>query len=468
MATTQVEAVDVSWTQHWPFPQFAPRDPDETRFDVDSDDSDTPQRPPAVVAPHPLSSDSVLAEARRLGDKSDVTSTVTTRSRDPVGSRVRRATSAPPKRPQTATGAREALKSPAPGQLSTSFTADSHHGLARDTVTKEEITALASVFDPDNPLGGRVDMRHLDLEWIVRKKKAKAVTPPAVHLHLGNLGASLEGVAKDRQVLINSPRSALVLLRNGVTIADLKKNPATLSCAIVEQKPFVTLDQLSWEQKKYLALETARLAKLREVVEEYRTVCQQVTFDDVVAFCSAYNPAKPSTAMLLPFAGNAEKGRARRAPSAQCADRLQELVQKFERREDRITRSNELLTATQEAEREKVVARLVRAEERGKIAVDSRLEHVRNMGIASRGRSELWRTQRSRHDRVETFRRMVTREGLQRRLDEVASVQQGMKDAIHHFQDRVRRSHAEGSMQRETHQSAVLRRAQDLFRETQK
>jgi hypothetical protein len=237
----------------------------------------------------------------------------------------------------------------------------------------------------------------------------------------------------------------------------------------VERKPFITLEQLTWEQKKYLAIETARVAKLREVVQEYRAVCDAVAFDDVVGFCNAYQPDRPSSAMLIPFSSGADGVRhQRRAPQEQCEDRLRTFLDRFHKREDRINRSAASLLATQESERERVVQQLMRTEERGNTAIDSRLEHVRTMGIASRGRSELWRTQRSRHDRVETFRRMVTREGLQRRLDEVACVQQGMKDAVVQFQHQVRRQNLTDAMQRESQHTAVMRRARELYRETKK
>jgi hypothetical protein len=322
-----VEVPDVSWTEHWPFPRFAPRDPDEPNLDVDSDDSDTLCAPPMVIAPHPLSSDSVLADARR-DRRAESVQKAESQNRVAVHQHktAHRAASATGFRPPSATVR--------------SFASSSPPNVSNGTITKEEITALASIFDPDNPLGGRVDMAHMDLQWIVRRRKAKAVVPPAVHLHLGNLGASLEGVAKDRQVLVNSPRSAIVLLRNGVTIADLKKQPTNLACAVVERKPFITLEQLTWEQKKYLAIETARVAKLREVVQEYRAVCDAVAFDDVVGFCNAYQPDRPSSAMLIPFSSGADGVRhQRRAPQEQCEDRLRTFLDRFHKREDRINRS---------------------------------------------------------------------------------------------------------------------------------
>jgi hypothetical protein len=63
---------------------------------------------------------------------------------------------------------------------------------------------------------------------------------------------------------------------------------------------------------------------------------------------------------------------------------------------------------------------------------------------------------------------MVTREGLQRRLDEVACVQQGMKDAVVQFQHQVRRQNLTDAMQRESQHSAIMRRARELYRETKK
>lgn len=482
-----VDAPDVTWTQHWPFPRFLPKDHDERHLDADSDDSDTPTAPPKVAAVHHLSCDSVLAESHGLGGQSPApwsrSGTATPgahatglKSRGHVsaanadGAVRRRPTSAAP----TNTGG-NSVRGRRPGSAVSSVArglrTDHEQSVAVRGVLKEEITALASVFDPSNPLGGRVDMAHMDLGWIVRKRRAKAVAPPAVHLHLGNLAASLQSVAKEREVLINSPRSAIVLLRNGVTIKDLKKQPPSLSCAVIEEKPFVTLEQLTWEQKKYLALETARVAKLREIVSEYRRVCDEVSFDDVVAFCSAYNPERPSTAMLIPFATDPPPNpseRQHRAPEDQCSMRLNTLVDKFQRRADRINRSADRLTNTHDVERDRTVERLVRAEHRGEMAHKARLEHVRSMGVASRGRSELWRTQRNRHERVETFRRMVTREGLQRRLDEVACVQTGMQRALDDFQDTVRKQNLHEAMAKESQTTAAIQRAKVLFRETKK
>lgn len=314
-------------------------------------------------------------------------------------------------------------------------------------------------------------MAHMDLDWMVRKPprpgQTASVTPPAVHLHLGNIASSLRhNSIKTKQTLINSPRSAIVMLRNGVTMDDLKKQPSSLDCEVVEKKPFITLEQLSWDQKRYLAIETARLSKLRQVVDEYNVVSQRVSFDSVVAFCNQYRPDRPSSAKLLPFAGCCPDS-LRRSAHQQCNDKYAALLAKFQRREEKIDRSGLLHQRQQQREEEVLVEQLLKAEARADGAIHARREHVRNQGIASRGRSELWRAQRNRHDRVETFRHMVGRETLLRRLDEVSCVQRGMESMLRKFKDHVVRHDTKLRVAREMEENKTLRASRSLFLKTQ-
>lgn len=451
----------VSWTRYWPFPNFVKEGDEDDgvqhhqrlmRFGfTDSDGSDSDDSPAQMVPVHPLASDWVSNTTKM--DLSKVSSGAAV-----AGVR--------------GTSSLRTRGIPL-GRSSSSINVRSSTFKAPHTVSKEEITALISIFDPDNALGAHVDLKHMELQWMVRKPgKVKAgVLQPAVHLHLGNVASSLaSNTVKERQILINSPRSAIVLMRNGVRMEDLKRPQLSLNADIVEKKPFVTLEQLSWEQRRYLALEAARQAKLRQVTQEYEEVCSTITLDEIIGFCRAYRPDRPSTATQHPLRhdDSSPERHGTRSPQDQCTKKLSILMEAFNRREDRINKSKRLLHEKQEQDRSSFVESVVRAEQRAEAAVLSRQNHAQTRGIVSRGRSELWRAQRARHDRVENFNRMVTRENLLRKLDEVACVQKGRKQAVTTFKDNVWRMKSEESVKRLSEERGFLDRAKKQFLESQK
>lgn len=433
----------------------------------------------------------------------------------------------------------------------------SHHCASGYTITKDELTALISVFDTSNPLGARVDLRHMDLSWMVRRRAAASIArassvarrpmsaassttsallrsdpsmvarsmlssvadgaqqqyldvrPPTVHLHLAGLGHALDsaegGQVRDKEILVNSPRSAVVLLRNGVTLQDLigasgdaDRSSANANATALRNrdKAFVTLDQLSWDQRKQLALETHRREKLKMVVAEYEDVCHKVSFDEIVAFCNAYEPDKPSSASRLAVGSGLPPRHVAPTTAAEfrpqsalsdtslnppislenetsaskelCEKRLHDLADKFIRREQRIQRSREKLLQTKAVDREATVAKLVAVEYKSQRAVELKRDFQADRGVVSRGRGELWRAHRNRYERVETFHRMITRERLMRRLDEVAQVQAGMSAVISEFRDMARRVNVEEAASRSNNEERQLQAAKRSFLENQK
>ena len=99
-----------------------------------------------------------------------------------------------------------------------------------------------------------------------------------------------------RAVLLNSPRSVITVLRNGLTVESLQKR---------------TLEQYKQQgelegripaviQKRYENLERKREQLLADLVEEYEGHVQQLPMDVIVNFFTTYDPLDPNAGSFLP------------------------------------------------------------------------------------------------------------------------------------------------------------------------
>eukprot|EP00667_Euglena_gracilis_P002264 EG_transcript_2266 len=159
----------------------------------------------------------------------------------------------------------------------------------RKPIRGNELTALATLFKPPPDLNSkvRIPTEHYDLRWLFRPPRAPP--PPAKRLTLLTLRVDLFATpaisAKDslrvqRAVLLNSPRSVLVLLRNGVQVEALQRR------TLEQYRQQGSLEGVIPEavEKRFETLERKRQRLLAELVEEYKWQCEQLPLEDIVAF----------------------------------------------------------------------------------------------------------------------------------------------------------------------------------------
>ena len=186
------------------------------------------------------------------------------------------------------------------------------------TSLKTEVRALAQLL-----LGGKVkdvvkrngvilhgmSLDHVNLGWLVppsirrsvcqktlRNAKRFKATPPNPHLNLANLidrEHLLRTEAEERRVdighgvwapdtrsplpLLNSPRSALILLRSGVGVRDL------VSLGDDDTKRFIPLHMSRAQSKQCISLRELRRERLfHSCIEEYHELCQRLSREELV------------------------------------------------------------------------------------------------------------------------------------------------------------------------------------------
>eukprot|EP00755_Sulcionema_specki_P028536 Sspe_Gene.90116::Locus_61741_Transcript_2_2_Confidence_0.500_Length_1840::g.90116::m.90116 len=181
-------------------------------------------------------------------------------------------------------------------------------------VTTRDYEVLAEMVSPSpefvsSALPTGASMEYIDLRWLcpsrrtflhhrVKKSFRKAhvaprftAVPPEVRHTLLNLPTDYTATIRDppirgrwrplspskrRPALINSPRSALTLLRLGLSVADLQEKPLT---------DFARSDRNPHEQHRmWEAYERGRRCRLARCRSVYTLMCEEVGFEDVVEF----------------------------------------------------------------------------------------------------------------------------------------------------------------------------------------
>eukprot|EP00658_Telonema_sp_P-2_P062592 TRINITY_DN5125_c0_g1_i2.p1 TRINITY_DN5125_c0_g1~~TRINITY_DN5125_c0_g1_i2.p1 ORF type:complete len:285 (+),score=34.24 TRINITY_DN5125_c0_g1_i2:209-1063(+) len=161
----------------------------------------------------------------------------------------------------------------------------------------------------------------MHISWLGKREGlSRRVHPPAVLLTLNNLSTKLL-THGPKDCLINSPRSAVVLFRNGVAINELLPSPAIVRAveahtaeqeaiaknlrsssrkSIAEQalhrdtvRAVGALDPLECKRE----LKRARL--FGKMLLEYHQVCDDVPFEDILSFANDYDASRPSSALRI-------------------------------------------------------------------------------------------------------------------------------------------------------------------------
>jgi hypothetical protein len=478
------------WAEHWPFPEF--QEPNNKRsrggsatgkkgmgktssvsepyFSAEAFDSpESPSKKKAaknfsdlasdssddmtfvkLVQPHPLSSDWNLqyVPRKRGVSNADLSGGVVTAEKEPSAS-------SRPTSPGTAH-----LRSP------------NKSSSVGPTITKDELTALMASFDPTAAVGnGDLPLGHTDLGWIVRRDHLGRITLPSVHLNLGNIVAALEsGNVRERQILINSPRSGIIMIRHGISLKELIRDPGVVQL----QDGSSGSRHLTWIERKKIANERVRALKVEHLMNEYREVCHNVSTDDILTFCKKYDPRHPSTALTLELGRHVKSRNSRSRPSSSISrpsvtvtTQTQHLTESLLQREDRLrrARTNRLILDTDT--REKNVEKIKVKEERSSTVLAHREAQRELVKNRHQSRTELWNTQHTSHERVARFRNLILAQRTLRRLDEVTChLKEGKRAAIA-FQDVARRTKASDDQQKVAESEQFLSQARKRFLENQ-
>jgi hypothetical protein len=162
----------------------------------------------------------------------------------------------------------------------------------------------------------------MELAWlrdVVTRKKTISEASPSVRKTLADfdvdaLSSSTEHHTEHvmfRTTLVNSPRSAVVVLRNGVRLYDVLRRPPGYYAKATETVDRGTLNN------RFKAAEEERLGVLAELRRQYGLVCASVSFDDVGRILAAKAESRAEEAQII------------------ARERLAKEQQQFQRMEDR-------------------------------------------------------------------------------------------------------------------------------------
>jgi hypothetical protein len=335
-----------------------------------------------------------------------------------------------------------------------------------DPVTKDDLTALIAMLDPDNLFHRRLNIRHMDLVWMRRRSDQSRVTPPNCHLNLVTVQSGMDhGEAHPGQVLINSPRSALVLLRHGVCVQDLLRRPWA-QARHLHSAPFGAPETLALSDRKELALEKMRLELVAKLEKEYSELCAFASFEDIVDFCSVYDADRPSTALRIPFPRHPVMDRSlytssygatsnlstSKPPRDIAEESFQSSVRRILHREKLLKNSTDLRQDV--ARKMKTIA--LHDEQNRKLELRRReLDGMRSeKRVVLQGLSEVWNHRYSASERAASFRQLVRNVKVDRRCDEAATMKREMETSCLRLADHLRKSRSAASLSNQRPSSA--------------
>ena len=155
------------------------------------------------------------------------------------------------------------------------------------TIHREELTALVTLMWPLKapPRQFCIPINHIDLQWIEKLNcNQKAQVSDLTLLNMPEdiflpkerqRKAKTYTTASGDPVLLNSPRSVLIVLRRGIDPAELQKRHFT-------------------DELRSSHYEERRLSDLAKLQNEYKSMIQKISFHELLGFFRAYNPSEPS------------------------------------------------------------------------------------------------------------------------------------------------------------------------------
>ena len=401
------------WAAHFPFPTFARKrlgDDHEDQLlmrhrtlddELSSDDENA--GPPQTINAHPMSSDWNLRSEPFSVDRRQNTDY----------------------RPLTASS----MLSPA-------------RSMKGHTLAIEELTALTSMSDLRHPSNGQLKMQHVDLSWMARRQNGRIV-PPTVHLCLANLHAAIDaGDVTPSQILINSPRSSILIIRKGIELSELLRRPWA-ERRHKHQASFGSVSQMSVSDRRELAAEKSRQHLLERLENEYEDLCKEVDLEEILQFCRGYHAERPCSALRA--VGNSSSATLSR-PSSSALTRSRSMIMR-DRFSSRVEHEASVLATKaymNETRRNELIEKIHHRDETIKKRIALINEHHQHSIVRSRAHEETWFAKHDHSQKVAQFRQIVARERSRFRFDEAVRRQAEEIAQKQRFAEHVRKLGASG------------------------
>lgn len=347
----------------------------------------------------------------------------------------------------------------------------------KPAVSIDEISTLISVAcgqqtDDSGLLGGSatladVRLQHMELSRMGKREGlSKRVHPPAVMLTLNNLPTKFLYHAPS-DTLINSPRSSIVLLRNGVSVRELLPSKAIVQAmhahnaehdamnkndhspsgrrSVAEQalhretvKAVAALHSL--ERKK----EVKRARLFGRMLSEYHTTCDRVTLQDIVSFSNEYDISRPSSALRVNLPPNLAprhtKSEARLLPEEVVAARFEEQFSKHVEFQSRVKKIRSEQTQRIKKHQALTLARLESKQDQVDKTLSRRKRVLHERVEAARVNESLRFDDLNRVRAKSAFNALVKLEATVRRTDEAGSLGRARSAMRKRYNDELVRS----------------------------
>lgn len=254
-----------------------------------------------------------------------------------------------------------------------------------------------------------VHLPHIDLSWMrplfqapapgkqgysrtdIERISKECATKTLATLNLDCLADDTRNFGPDalHPVLLNSPRSALVLLRNGISVTKLLARPpayyatdrvATLAPSIAGGAPVSSVssthhrspDRLLLHLRKQRADEV-RHHLVAQIMSQYRTLCEGVTVAEAILACCPPSAPEPEVALETQLAREMQQLEQLRNRTTMAVSRA---VREQRELEERVAARQQRTEVTELACRERINAKLESLRERDAIRKE-RLRRVR-------------------------------------------------------------------------------------------
>lgn len=327
------------------------------------------------------------------------------------------------------------------------------------------LRVLFTILDPPVRFRSQIalDLRHIDLKWL-RSYVSGDRTPNLQTIETIREDMLLTG---STDTALNSPRSVVVMFRNGVAVEDLQAQPASAFDAKDAEESAVM--QQHHEQRR-----TALLASLRE---EYRDLSSNFPLFDLLDDMANMRDGQPSNATVLKRQG--EKLRmAAYANKQRMVKQLEyerELHQKAAEADRRRKRQEQEIEEKKEAMRRELVQKheqsVARVREQKQLAEDAaasqraaslrrkqRLEAEERERSLHKSQSDQQRLAETQHKAALKAHRIAqNREALQRQQEQMEEDRQRKEETVEARRAKVERERAERREQQQAKQDAAAR-----------
>jgi hypothetical protein len=338
------------------------------------------------------------------------------------------------------------------------------------SVAEDEFLTLRTVFFPSAKFSSKMRVPNVDLHWLrpvmegTMNSEASAAllaqnatrTLATMELDLLQHDASQYGVGNPfTKTLINSPRSTLVLLRNGINAYDLLRRPPKF---FAQPSDTVTPAVLEARQQR---VDAERLGLVDSLRAAYDGMCIQFSLETVASILRPRTVVDPARAAIvadrleqdkrqLAFLNErtrriAQADRERAEENAAAALHMELVLKERAESNQHMIRQKAAAAAAEMAAKKQVMERIVEEQAR----INAELHEA-----SAEKREQL-------HQRVEELRRLQHDESVQKRLRKEAKAQASKEKVAERVRDRVESLEAMEATKRERALQHQLRVAQE-------